>query len=57
MTQDEDFKIFKSCEIVEEDFVLKVKAVFSDEFQEWLYYWLGEEIKEILTNDGVIDGG
>lgn len=47
-SDNKDFKIFKSCEIIEEDFVLKVKAVFSDEFQEWLYYWLGEEIRETL---------
>lgn len=49
MTQDEDFKIFKSVEIIEENSVLKVEAIFSDEFQEWLYYWLGEEIREIMV--------
>lgn len=41
-------KIFKSLKITEENYTLKVEGVFSDEFQEWLSYWMSDELTEAL---------
>ena len=46
----EDTKIFKSLKITEEDYILKVEGVFSDEFQKWLTYWMSDELTSALTD-------
>lgn len=46
----ENTKIFKSLKITEEDYKLKIEGVFSDEFQEWLTYWMSEELTDALKD-------
>ena len=46
----ENTKIFKSLKITEEDYKLKIEGVFSDEFQEWLTYWMSEELTDALRD-------
>lgn len=45
-----DMRIFKSLEITQEGYNLILKGVFSDDFQEWLEYFMCEELQEVLCS-------
>lgn len=52
---DDDLKIFKSLSITQDGCKLQIRGVFSDEFQDWLTYWMSDEIMEKLKEFKEVD--